>query len=70
MPYEDGAAVLLGRGCLALGDRAAAELEFDNAREAFATLEAHVDLDDLAALTGGTDRGGLSRPARSKSSPR
>jgi DNA-binding CsgD family transcriptional regulator len=43
--------------CLALGDRRA-ELEFDNAREAFGALHARVDLDELAALTGGADGSG------------
>jgi len=63
MPYEGArAALLLGRACLALGDRAAAELEFDNARQAFAALQARIDLEALAALTGSAEGGGrLSR---------
>lgn len=51
MPH-DGArtAVLLGLGCLAVGDRASAILEFDNARSAFETLGARPDLERLERL--------------------
>ena len=39
MPYEAAlAAVLRGRACVALGDRTAAALEFDNARDTFINL--------------------------------
>lgn len=57
MPY-DGArtAVELARGCAALGDRTAAALELDNAREVFAALGAAPDLARLDAV-------GVDRPA-------
>lgn len=63
MPYETAkGAVLLGRGCLALGDRTAAELEFDKARETFAQLGAKPDLAALRSVTGEapSESGGLS----------
>lgn len=63
MPYETAReAVLLGRGCLALGDRTAAELEFDNARQTFAALGAKPDLAALRSVTGEAPggSGGLS----------
>jgi DNA-binding CsgD family transcriptional regulator len=53
LPYETArAAVLLGRGCLALDDRTSAELEFDHARETFAALGAEPDLAALRSVTG------------------
>ena len=55
MPYETAkAAVLLGRACLALGDRTSAELEFDNARQTFAALGAQPDLAALGSVSGDT----------------
>ena len=63
MPYETAkGAVLLGRGCLALGDRTSAELEFHNARETFCALGAEPDLVALRSLTGDAPAasGGLS----------
>lgn len=65
MPYEAArTAVLLGLACAALGDRATAAFEFDNARATFAELGARPDLDRLDALTGpsppATDDAGLS----------
>lgn len=63
MPYETAkGAVLLGRACLALGDRTSAELEFDNAREAFSALGAEPDLAALRSVTGDApdESGGLS----------
>jgi DNA-binding CsgD family transcriptional regulator len=54
MPYEAArTGVALGLACAALGDRAAADLEFRNAREVFLALGAAPDLDRLDALTGG-----------------
>jgi ATP/maltotriose-dependent transcriptional regulator MalT len=53
MPYEEArTAVLLGLACASLGDRTAAALECDNARETFAQLGARPDLDRLARLAG------------------
>jgi DNA-binding NarL/FixJ family response regulator len=53
MPYEAArTAVLLGLACAALGDRAAATLELDNARAEFTELGARPDLEHLAGLTG------------------
>jgi ATP/maltotriose-dependent transcriptional regulator MalT len=55
MPYEGArTAVELARGCAALGDRIAAALELDNAREVFAALGAAPDLARLEAV--GVDR--------------
>lgn len=60
LPYERArAAVLLGRGCLALGDAMSAALEFDNARETFASLGAGPDLADLEAAARGSKVPGL-----------
>jgi DNA-binding NarL/FixJ family response regulator len=54
MPYEAArTGVALGLACAALADRAAADLEFGNAREVFLALGAAPDLDRLDALTGG-----------------
>ncbi len=59
MPYPAArAAELIGRGCLALGDRATAALELDNAREAFASLGASLDAERLAGLLAAHRRGG------------
>jgi DNA-binding CsgD family transcriptional regulator/tetratricopeptide (TPR) repeat protein len=53
MPYEAArAAVLLGQGCLALGDRTSAALEFDNAGETLGALGARTELSRLRSLTG------------------
>lgn len=53
MPYEAArVSVLLGLGCLALGDSSSAAIEFDQARETFTSLDARPDLDRLAALSG------------------
>jgi DNA-binding CsgD family transcriptional regulator/tetratricopeptide (TPR) repeat protein len=53
MPYEAArVAVLRGRGCLAMGDRASARLELDSARETLASLGAGADLAELSALAG------------------
>lgn len=54
MPYELArSSVLVGLACAALGDRASASLEFDNARDTFTALGAGPDLERLATLTGG-----------------
>lgn len=51
MPHEAArTAVLLGLGCLAVGDQASAILEFDNARSAFEALGARPDLERLGRL--------------------
>jgi DNA-binding NarL/FixJ family response regulator len=54
--------------CAALGDRAAATMEFDKARLTFTELGAHPDLDRLDVLTGrptpSTDNAGLSERER------
>ena len=51
MPYEGArTAVELARGCAALGDRIAAALERDNARDVFATLGAAPALAHLEAV--------------------
>jgi DNA-binding NarL/FixJ family response regulator len=51
MPYEAArTAVVLATACAALGDRVSAQLELDNAREAFAALGAQPDLDRLDRL--------------------
>jgi ATP/maltotriose-dependent transcriptional regulator MalT len=56
MPYDEArTAVLIGLACAALGDRLAADLEFDNARHTFTDLGAVPDAQRLAALTGGPD---------------
>ena len=56
MPYEGArTAVLVGLACAALGDRIAADLEFDNARDTFTSLGAVPDLQRLASLTGAPD---------------
>lgn len=60
MPYEAArVAVLLGRGCGALGDTTTARLELDNARAAFTALGAASDLRALDARDAATeaDRG-------------
>ena len=54
MPYQAArTAVLLGLACSALGDRTAAALEFDNARDTFVELAAGPDLDRLTSVAGG-----------------
>ncbi len=56
MPYEGArTAVLIGLACAALGDRIAADIEFDNAHDTFTALGAVPDAQRLAALTGGPD---------------
>ncbi len=51
MPYEAArASVLLGLGCVSLGDRTSAALDFENARIAFETLGAQPDLERLRSL--------------------
>ena len=65
MPYEGArTAVAIGLACAALGDRTAAALELDNARETFSELGAAPDLDRL----DGSDRHGRAvrrrRPVR------
>jgi DNA-binding CsgD family transcriptional regulator len=63
MPYEAARThVLLGLACSALGDRAAAALELDNARAIFTTLGAVPDLDRLRALTVRLVEGSAPRP--------
>jgi len=53
MPYETArTAVLVGLALAAMGDRTAAELEFDNARAVFTELGARPDLVRLDGLTG------------------
>jgi DNA-binding CsgD family transcriptional regulator len=53
MPYDAArVSVLLGLGCMALGDSSSASIEFDRARETFTSLGARPDLDRLAALSG------------------
>lgn len=73
MPYEAArTAVAIGLACAALGDRAAAALELDNARATFGDLGAHPDLDRLDTL-GELVVGGAGAPAGSgptKLSPR
>jgi DNA-binding NarL/FixJ family response regulator len=69
MPYEAArTAVLLGLVCAALGDGAAAAMEFDKARLAFTELGAQPDLERLDVLTGPptqpTDDAGLSERER------
>jgi DNA-binding NarL/FixJ family response regulator len=69
MPYEGArSAVLLGLACAALGDRAAATMEFDKARLTFTELGARPDLERLDVLTGPTtpltDGAGLSERER------
>ena len=60
IPYEAASvAVLLGRACLALGDRTSANLEFASATEAFAALGAGPDLERTAELA----RTGADQPA-------
>lgn len=57
MPLETArTSVLLGLGCLSLGDHASAELEFDNAGSIFAALGAEPDTDRLRALRPTADR--------------
>ena len=54
MPYEAArTTVAIGLACAALSDRAAADLEFGNAREAFLTLGAEPDVDRVNTLAGG-----------------
>lgn len=56
MPYEQArVGILLGLSCAALGDRASARLEVDNAHRTFAALGARPDLDRLRGLTLGPD---------------
>lgn len=52
MPYEAArTSVAIGLACAALSDRAAADLEFANARAAFRSLGAEPDVGRLAVLT-------------------
>jgi ATP/maltotriose-dependent transcriptional regulator MalT len=69
MPYEGArTAVLIGVACAALGDRIAADIEFDNADDAFMALGAVPDAQrsDGVAIesTGGRGDGGLSARER------
>lgn len=68
MPYEAArTSVLIGVACAALGDRATAGLEFDNARATFTSLGARPDLERLDALTASphpTAAAGLSERER------
>jgi DNA-binding CsgD family transcriptional regulator len=68
MPYEVGrTAVLLGLACVTLGDSAGAEVEFDCARDVFASLGAAPDLERLqrlAAVGSGSDAAALSSRER------
>ncbi len=58
MPYEGArTAALLGLACAALGDRASAAMELDNAREALARLGARPDLERVATLQRGLVEG-------------
>lgn len=60
VPYDTArASELIGRCCLALGDRASAALELDNARDTFEQLGARPDVDRLAALQ--TDAAGRAQ---------
>ena len=55
MPYEAArSAELIGRGCLALGDGAAAQLELDSARETYDSLGAAPDAERIRGLVGTT----------------
>jgi DNA-binding CsgD family transcriptional regulator len=68
MPYEAArSSVLLGLGCVSLGDQAAAALDFENARIAFEALGARPDLERLQSLRSGAglpaDGPGLDRKA-------
>jgi ATP/maltotriose-dependent transcriptional regulator MalT len=61
MPYEGARTALeLARGCVALGDGAAADLELENAREAFSALGAAPDLARLEARRVEVGRGARS----------
>jgi DNA-binding CsgD family transcriptional regulator len=54
MPYEAArSSVLLGLGCVSLGDQTAAALDFENARIAFEALGARPDLERLRSLRAG-----------------
>lgn len=54
MPHEAArTAVVIGLACAALGDRVAADVEFDNARAVFRELGAAPELQRLVRLTGG-----------------
>jgi DNA-binding NarL/FixJ family response regulator len=54
MPYEAArTSVAIGLACAALSDRAAADLEFGNAREVFLILGAEPDIDRVNTLTCG-----------------
>ncbi len=56
MPYEGArTTAMIGLACAALGDRTAAALEFDNARETFMALGADPDVQRLVALAAGSD---------------
>jgi DNA-binding CsgD family transcriptional regulator len=69
MPYEGArTAVVVGLACAALGDRVAADLEFDNATAVFTELGATPDLRHLAGLTGGPIDTGAT-PTRSGGVP-
>jgi DNA-binding CsgD family transcriptional regulator len=61
IPYEAARVrVLLGQACLQLGDRAAAELEFDTARLVFVRLSAEPDIVRVDALRQRSPRSGVS----------
>ncbi len=73
MPYDGAqASVLLGLGCVSMGDRTSAGLEFENARVTFEELGARPDLERLTslqassgALTGSaSERHGMSELSR------
>ena len=52
LPYERArTGIQVGLACAALGDRTAAELEFDNARDVFIQLGAVPDLQRVTALS-------------------
>ena len=54
MPYEAArTSVLLGLGCVALGDQTTAALDFENARIGFEALGARPDLERLRSLRAG-----------------
>jgi DNA-binding CsgD family transcriptional regulator len=65
MPYEAACtAILLGLACAALGDQTGAEMEFESARDIFATLGAAPDLARVTELLAGLAHN-VGRPAES-----
>lgn len=73
MPYEAARTVTaIALACTALGDRAAAALEFDNALAAFRALGAAPDIDRLAAVAElvGDHAGAAPSGGRAELSPR